>query len=113
MGPAPHAQGAAVAQREHAIRTPDGRTLALREAGALEGPAVVVHHGTTGGPTAFPAHDADDARVRGVREGEDNLQELAAARAGRAQLEPLPATAQALAPGIEGWAEDDLAFPAP
>jgi pimeloyl-ACP methyl ester carboxylesterase len=34
--------------RTHTITTPDGRTLAVAEAGVPDGPAVVAHHGTPG-----------------------------------------------------------------
>jgi pimeloyl-ACP methyl ester carboxylesterase len=53
-------------QREHDVPTSDGRTLRVLEAGDLDGPAVVVHHGTPGGRLLHRPWIAD-AAARGLR----------------------------------------------
>jgi pimeloyl-ACP methyl ester carboxylesterase len=53
-------------QREHDVPTTDGRTLRVLEAGDLDGPAVVVHHGTPGGRLLHRPWIAD-AAARGLR----------------------------------------------
>ncbi|HEY2577128.1 MAG TPA: alpha/beta fold hydrolase [Streptosporangiaceae bacterium] len=48
------------------IGLPDGRTMEVLTAGAPDGLALVMHHGTPGGPVAWPATVAA-AKVRGLR----------------------------------------------
>jgi pimeloyl-ACP methyl ester carboxylesterase len=48
------------------VTTPDGRTLAVHTAGATDGRAVVVHHGTPGSGLLYAAH-ARLAAERGLR----------------------------------------------
>jgi pimeloyl-ACP methyl ester carboxylesterase len=48
------------------VRTPDGRVLAMREAGDPEGPAVVAHHGSPGAGTLFRT-EIESAERRGLR----------------------------------------------
>jgi pimeloyl-ACP methyl ester carboxylesterase len=52
--------------REHDVPTPDGRVLRVLEAGALDGPVVVVHHGTPGGRLLHRPW-VEDAAERGLR----------------------------------------------
>jgi pimeloyl-ACP methyl ester carboxylesterase len=47
------------------VTTPDGRTLAVREAGVAGGVPVLVHHGTPGAGLLFAAH-ALDAEAKGI-----------------------------------------------
>jgi pimeloyl-ACP methyl ester carboxylesterase len=51
---------------EHAITTPDGRTLAVREAGDPAGKPVLVHMGTPNSRHLYPP-DAADAAAHGLR----------------------------------------------
>jgi pimeloyl-ACP methyl ester carboxylesterase len=48
------------------VRTPDGRTLEVVEAGAPDGPVVVAHHGTPGSGR-FYRTEVESARERGLR----------------------------------------------
>lgn len=48
------------------VRTADGRTLALREAGDPDGFAVLIHHGTPGSRHIY-THTAADAAAQGLR----------------------------------------------
>lgn len=52
--------------REHAITTPDGRTLAVQEAGDPAGKPVLVHMGTPNSRHPYPP-DAADAAAHGLR----------------------------------------------
>jgi pimeloyl-ACP methyl ester carboxylesterase len=51
---------------EHAITTPDGRTLAVQEAGDPAGKPVLVHLGTPNSRHLYPP-DAADAAAHGLR----------------------------------------------
>ena len=51
---------------EHDVRTPDGRTLHVYEAGEPEGQPVLVHHGTPGSGLLADSW-AQDARAQGIR----------------------------------------------
>jgi pimeloyl-ACP methyl ester carboxylesterase len=53
-------------QRERDVRTPDGRTLRVREAGVPDGPAIVVHHGTPGAGHLL-AQEVESAGTAGLR----------------------------------------------
>jgi pimeloyl-ACP methyl ester carboxylesterase len=48
------------------VKTPDGRTLEVVEAGAPEGPVVVAHHGTPGSGR-FYRSEVESAQERGLR----------------------------------------------
>jgi pimeloyl-ACP methyl ester carboxylesterase len=48
------------------VRTPDGRTLEVVEAGAPDGPVVVAHHGTPGSGRLYRA-EVESAQERGLR----------------------------------------------
>jgi pimeloyl-ACP methyl ester carboxylesterase len=48
------------------VRTPDGRTLEVVEAGAPDGPVVVAHHGTPGSGRLYRT-EVESARERGLR----------------------------------------------
>jgi len=48
------------------VRTPDGRTLEVVEAGAPDGPVVVAHHGTPGSGR-FYRSEVESAQERGLR----------------------------------------------
>ena len=50
----------------HEVRTPDGRTLAVLEAGEPDGPAVVAHHGSPGAGRLFRT-EVESAQERGLR----------------------------------------------
>src|SRR4051812_50169961 len=52
--------------RHHDVTTPDGRTLAVLEAGPADGPAIVTHHGS---PPAgrFFGPELESAQARGIR----------------------------------------------
>jgi pimeloyl-ACP methyl ester carboxylesterase len=50
----------------HEVTTPDGRTLAVLEAGAPDGPAVVAHHGSPGSARLFRT-EVESAARRGLR----------------------------------------------
>jgi pimeloyl-ACP methyl ester carboxylesterase len=52
--------------RQHAVTTPDGRTLAVLETGPQDGPAVVVHHGTPNAGRLYRAQ-VESAAARGLR----------------------------------------------
>jgi pimeloyl-ACP methyl ester carboxylesterase len=52
--------------REHRISTPDGRMLAVLEAGDPTGVAVLAHHGTPGCRLLFPPW-VEDAESKGIR----------------------------------------------
>jgi pimeloyl-ACP methyl ester carboxylesterase len=52
--------------REHDVPTPDGRTLRVLEAGDLDGPVVVVHHGTPSGRLLHRPW-VESAAARGLR----------------------------------------------
>ncbi len=52
--------------RQHVVTTPDGRSLAVRDAGVPDGPALVTHHGTPGCGRFFGPQVAS-ARERGAR----------------------------------------------
>jgi pimeloyl-ACP methyl ester carboxylesterase len=52
--------------REHDVPTLDGRQLRVLEGGALDGPAVVVHHGTPSGRLLHRPW-VEDAAARGLR----------------------------------------------
>jgi pimeloyl-ACP methyl ester carboxylesterase len=51
---------------ERTVRTPDGRTLAVQEAGDPDGRPVLVHNGTPNSRLLYPPHAAD-AAARGLR----------------------------------------------
>jgi pimeloyl-ACP methyl ester carboxylesterase len=50
----------------HQVTAPDGRTLAVLEAGAPEGPAIVAHHGSPGAGILFRT-ELESAERRGLR----------------------------------------------
>jgi pimeloyl-ACP methyl ester carboxylesterase len=52
--------------REHDVTTADGRTLRVLEAGASDGPVVVVHHGTPGARPLYRS-ELESAEERGLR----------------------------------------------
>jgi len=52
--------------REHDVTVPDGRSLAVRDAGVPDGPALVSHHGTPGSGRFFGPELAS-AQERGLR----------------------------------------------
>jgi len=54
------------ASRRRDVTTPDGRTLAVLEYGAPDGPVVVSHHGTPGSGAFFRA-EREGADARGLR----------------------------------------------
>jgi pimeloyl-ACP methyl ester carboxylesterase len=54
------------APRPHSVRTPDGRTLAVREAGDGSGRAIVTHHGTPGAGHLYRS-EIESAERHGLR----------------------------------------------
>jgi pimeloyl-ACP methyl ester carboxylesterase len=52
--------------RERDVSTLDGRTLRVLEAGALDGPAIVAHHGTPGARPLYRL-ERESAEARGLR----------------------------------------------
>src|SRR4051812_29200684 len=50
----------------HQVTAPDGRTLAVLEAGEPDGPAIVAHHGSPGSGRLFRT-ELESARERGLR----------------------------------------------
>ena len=50
----------------HTVRGPDGRTLAVREAGDPGGPAIVAHHGSPGSGSLFRS-EVESAQQHGLR----------------------------------------------
>jgi hypothetical protein len=44
--------------RQHLVTTPDGRCLAVKDAGVPDGQALVTHHGTPGAGLLFGAERA-------------------------------------------------------
>src|SRR4051812_16746010 len=52
--------------RHHDVTTPDGRTLAVLEAGPADGPAIVTHHGSPAAGRFF-GPELESAQARGIR----------------------------------------------